>query len=541
MWHGARRSRWRSPCWSRSSRRAGCSWRRRSSSLWLLSPALALRHRPAARRTASRRSTTTERAALRRGRAQDLALLRGAGDAGRQLADPRQLSGGPRRRHRAPHLADQHRPAAAVDAGGARLRLPQLQRRASIGSSRRSTRCCGCSATAATSTTGTTRERSRRWRRAYISTVDSGNLAGYLLTLRSGLTRARRDARRSSTHRALEGLDDVARPVRGGDRTAGGRGGARRGMRKELAEPADAARGAGRRLLDGWRALLARHRRAPVRRSALLLHELEEPIGSTGAAEPHAADAGPKPASGSSGPRRRSPARHAELERLTGWMTRLQRAVAARPAADRADARRARRSGATAPLDGAGDAAAERRRCAPLIDERAAARGRADRARRAPRRAGRRSARGDRVRLPLQRRAAAVLDRLQRLPTAGSTTRTTTCWPRRRGSPASWPSPRARCSHEHWFKLGRSLTPSGSVARAAVVERVDVRVPDAAAGDALVSRHAARRDLRRRRAPADRVRRAARRAVGHLRVGLQRRRTSRGTISTAPSACRASA
>ena len=79
-----------------------------------------------------------------------------------------------------------------------------------------------------------------------------------------------------------------------------------------------------------------------------------------------------------------------------------------------------------------------------------------------------------------------------------------------------------KISHEHWFRLGRSLTPSGGVARAPVVERVDVRVPDAAARHAHVSRHAAARDLRRRRPAADPVRRPARRAVGHLRVGVSR-------------------
>ena len=73
-------------------------------------------------------------------------------------------------------------------------------------------------------------------------------------------------------------------------------------------------------------------------------------------------------------------------------------------------------------------------------------------------------------------------------PTAGSTPRTTTRWPPRRGSRASWRSPPAQISHEHWFKLGRSLTPSGTLARAAVVERLDVRVPDAAARHARVSR-----------------------------------------------------
>ncbi len=47
--------------------------------------------------------------------------------------------------------------------------------------------CTRCSDIAATSTTGTTRRRCSRCRRLYISTVDSGNLAGHLLTLRAGL------------------------------------------------------------------------------------------------------------------------------------------------------------------------------------------------------------------------------------------------------------------------------------------------------------------------------------------------------------------
>ena len=78
-------------------------------------------------------------------------------------------------------------------------------------------------------------------------------------------------------------------------------------------------------------------------------------------------------------------------------------------------------------------------------------------------------------------------------------------------------------------------------AGAAVVERLDVRVPDAAAGDADVREHAARPDLPRGGGAADRLRQPARRAVGHLGIAATTRSTRPSTTSTAPSACRASA
>ena len=55
---------------------------------------------------------------------------------------------------------------------------------------------------------------------------------------------------------------------------------------------------------------------------------------------------------------------------------------------------------------------------------------------------------------------------------------------------------------ESWFALGRLLTEVDGDADAAVVERLDVRVPDAAAGDAELRGHAARPDLPRRGASA---------------------------------------
>jgi hypothetical protein len=56
-------------------------------------------------------------------------------------------------------------------------------------------------------------------------------------------------------------------------------------------------------------------------------------------------------------------------------------------------------------------------------------------------------------------------------------------------------------------------------AGAAVVERLDVRVPDAAAGDADLRQHAARPDLQGGGGAADRLRQAARRALGHFESG----------------------
>ena len=77
-------------------------------------------------------------------------------------------------------------------------------------------------------------------------------------------------------------------------------------------------------------------------------------------------------------------------------------------------------------------------------------------------------------------------------------------------------------------------------AGAALVERHDVRVPDAAAADAAATRArcstapAASRCGARSQYAASRER-----AVGHLRVGASRSSTARATTSTRPSACRA--
>ena len=70
---------------------------------------------------------------------------------------------------------------------------------------------------------------------------------------------------------------------------------------------------------------------------------------------------------------------------------------------------------------------------------------------------------------------------------AGATPATTTCWPPRRACAVSSPSRRDNCRR----RLVRPRPPAhqrGRRAGAAVVERLDVRVPDAAAGDADLRR-----------------------------------------------------
>ena len=95
-------------------------------------------------------------------------------------------------------------------------------------------------------------------------------------------------------------------------------------------------------------------------------------------------------------------------------------------------------------------------------------------------------------------------------------------------------------SQEHWFKLGRLMTPVGPASRARVVERVDVRVPDAAARHAHLSAYAARRDVRSGHQPSHRVREGARACRGEFRSPPTTCRTRAPTTSTARSACRAS-
>ena len=133
--------------------------------------------------------------------------------------------------------------------------------------------------------------------------------------------------------------------------------------------------------------------------------------------------------------------------------------------------------------------------------------------------------RGHGLRLPLRsdaeaarRSATAIADGSPRLRAA------TTCSPPRRGSASFVAIAKGDVPVSHWFRLGRALTPvergsalvswSGSMFEYLMPSLV-MRAP---AGSLLEQTVAARR------APADHVRRRARRAVGRLGVGLQRAR-----------------
>ena len=105
--------------------------------------------------------------------------------------------------------------------------------------------------------------------------------------------------------------------------------------------------------------------------------------------------------------------------------------------------------------------------------------------------------------------------------TSVSTTASTICWRPRLAWRAIVTIAQGQVGQEHWFALGRMLTSTGGATDAVELERLDVRVPDAAPGHAHLREHTARPDLPGVGAPADRLRQAARRAVGHLGVGVQ--------------------
>ena len=116
---------------------------------------------------------------------------------------------------------------------------------------------------------------------AYISTVDSGNLAGYLLTLRSGLSELT-ETKPLIDASALEGLEDVLglfeAEVTSEARRRAARKPARRAAHDHQARPVT---------LPEWRTMLGEIRER-LTSLALLLHELEEPSGTdVGTQMPH--------------------------------------------------------------------------------------------------------------------------------------------------------------------------------------------------------------------------------------------------------------
>ena len=151
----------------------------------------------------------------------------------------------------------------------------------------------------------------------YISTVDSGNLAGYLLTLRSGLTELT-ESRPLIDASALEGLDDVLGLFES-EVMAGARGAPRARIEKQMTELRTilASRPV---MLTEWRTMLAEVRER-LTSLALMLHELDEPGASAGDTLPAHYSTWNEAGFWLERAEAAVAARHAELERLTGWIT----------------------------------------------------------------------------------------------------------------------------------------------------------------------------------------------------------------------------
>ena len=393
-------------------------------------------------------------------RAADVAVLRDLRRRRGPRPAARQLPGDAEPGRRAPHVADEHRPVSA------RRRWPRATSAGSAPSTpssgwrRRSRRCGASSASAATSTTGTTRGDLRPLEPKYVSSVDSGNLAGHLIALAHAAEEMA--AHPCRPRAALAGIGDAASLVRLASRTPtagagraqpltraprrGARRASRRRSRRRRRDPAE------------WRRA-ARRAAGPARRRCW-----------TCAAR--CVDEDPE----------RAPAE------VLAWAEALVR-----------DGREPR----------AGPRPARHARAPPrpsLAAERPGA--------------GRRHG----LRLPLRPDAQAVRDRLPRRRRHARLRAATTCSPRRRAWRASSRSPRATSRSSHWFRLGRALTPVGARLRARVLVGVDVRVPDAGARDAVAGREPARADRRLVVRRQITLRRRARRALGRLGVGLQRAR-----------------
>ena len=374
------------------------------------------------------------------------------------------------------------------------------------------------SGTRATSTTGTTRSRCKPLPPLYVSSVDSGNLAGHLLTLRPGLAaladdrildaalvrrperhaaRARRRHRRqplrrrsSRLQRDLETAYDSRPATHRGGAASGSIGSARaspRSRRRSRKLPGADAAATPRRTSEAafWADALVRQCRSLQDELAFLAPWSALPAAPDGSATCRASAASRRCASLPRSKRNCSPA----IEQRR----RADAAPAERAAQDERFRRRHRSESSRRAADG-GD--------------------------RAPR-AAMRCARADGLRLSLRPARATCSPSATTSASAGATRATTTCSPPKRGSRASSRSRRDSCRR-------RTGSRSGACSRRAGGKRVllswsgsmfEYLMPllvmptyDNTLLDQTCSRGG--------RAP-DRVREAARRAVGHLGMRLQ--------------------
>ena len=156
---------------------------------------------------------------------------------------------------------------------------------------------------------------------AYISTVDSGNLAGYLLTLRSGLA-SFADTAPLVDGSVLEGVEDAINLFES-EVDALNRGRATSGLKRELGSLRTHLARRPVTVLE-WRRLLTQLEER-LQAVSILFHDIEEPL-----LDGTSAEALPTALTEASAWLERAAAvissRQLELERLTGWMTRLQAA-----------------------------------------------------------------------------------------------------------------------------------------------------------------------------------------------------------------------
>ncbi len=156
---------------------------------------------------------------------------------------------------------------------------------------------------------------------AYISTVDSGNLAGYLLALRSGLA-SFPDTVPLIDGSVLEGIEDAINLFES-EVDALNRGRATSGLKRELGSLRTHLARRPVTVLE-WRRLLTQLEER-LQAVSILFHDIEEPL-----LDGTSAEALPTALTEASAWLERAAAvismRQLELERLTGWMTRLQAA-----------------------------------------------------------------------------------------------------------------------------------------------------------------------------------------------------------------------
>ena len=284
---GARRRRSALSWLRRAARRAG-RWPRRSCCCGSLSPAARLVAQPAAR--------APQAAARRRADARSCAsVARRTWRFFETFVGPDDNWLPPDNFQEQPGAGVAHRTsptniglALLANLAALRLRLPHRRRSCSSAPTQHAApRWSGWSATAATSTTGTTRRRCSRCAPRYVSTVDSGNLAGHLLTLRAGPAGAGRRSRSlgdAAVRRACatrcgllhETRAAAPRRLRRSTRCASA---ARRGA---ASAAADAGR-CGRRCSTRWRAaqpsaLAGGRRRRPTPRGAPLGTRRSTPV-----------------------------------------------------------------------------------------------------------------------------------------------------------------------------------------------------------------------------------------------------------------------